>query len=465
MAIQWGLAQTPDFVGQGLKYRQAGEQAGLEKERQSALRLYAQDPDAAVSRLMAVDPQTGMQFRQMRQQDEQITARKTAAQQYGAGDMAGASNTALAAGDFDLVKTFTDMTKDQRAEAARRAQLGTSIGLSLKNIPPEARQQQLQAMMPQLEAQGLTAEDIASIPLDDAGIEAGLGLAMSASEILGRMDKDRTFAAGREDETFRRDMEGQKFDWTRQVDGARLGNERARIGLEAQRVAMAGVGGMVARPLPPSILSMERQDLDNIAMSSQINARLTPYIKSLEAGNLKLGVFRNMTMQGQNLAGRSSAASREFGNFRADLEKMRNDSLRLNNGVQTEGDAQRAWNELMANLNDSALVADRLKRIQGYNEVAAQAKRAGIEDRRAQYGQAPPDFSRYEAPAAGAGGGGEGDTRPPPATDRPRGARQGANGKLYIADPNNPRSFPEARKAPDGNWYIKSANGQYLRVE
>jgi hypothetical protein len=239
MAINWELARTPDFVGIARQAQDRGRERGMQQARQSAYAQYSTNPDEAVNALMGVDPEAALRLRQVRQQDQQVQARKTAAQQYGAGDMAGASNTALAAGDLDLVKTFTDMTKEQRSEESRRAQLGVSIGLSLKNVPPQAREMRLKAMLPQLTAQGLTEADIAAIPLDDEGIEAGLGLAMSAADILGKLDRDRSFNADREDAKFSQNMEGQKFDWQRNTDTARMRNDNARLGLEGQRLAIA----------------------------------------------------------------------------------------------------------------------------------------------------------------------------------------------------------------------------------
>ena len=72
---------------------------------------------------------------------------------------------------------------------------------------------------------------------------------------------------------------------------------------------------------------------------------------------------------------------------------MRNDSLRLNSGVQTDGDAQRAWNELMANINDPLTVRQRLEEINGYNQTALAIKQGQIEDIRTQYGKEPIDLS------------------------------------------------------------------------
>jgi hypothetical protein len=53
---------------------------------------------------------------------------------------------------------------------------------------------------------------------------------------------------------------------------------------------------------------------------------------------------------------------------------MRNDSLRLNKGAQTEGDAVRAWDEIAANPNDTEVIKSRLKEIQDLNRMAVEEK-------------------------------------------------------------------------------------------
>lgn len=61
---------------------------------------------------------------------------------------------------------------------------------------------------------------------------------------------------------------------------------------------------------------------------------------------------------------------------------------------------------------------------------------------------------------SGGGQGGSGDT-----AGAPKGAQRGQNGRYYYADPNKKGSFPEVRKAPDGNWYFKSADGNFYKVD
>lgn len=154
-----------------------------------------------------------------------------------------------------------------------------------------------------------------------------------------------------------------------------------------------GAGGMSA-----AAKRDDDQDLEAVNLASGMNRRLEPYLQALESGSLNLGPVRNVFMETQNSLGMSSPTSRQFATLRADLEKMRNDSLRLNKGVQTEGDAQRAWNELFKNLNDEQLVASRLRQIQGYNEAAIKFHKSRANERRAMSGVSAPDWGSYEAP-------------------------------------------------------------------
>jgi hypothetical protein len=116
-------------------------------------------------------------------------------------------------------------------------------------------------------------------------------------------------------------------------------------------------------------------------------------------------------LDAKNATGLSNQASRNYASFQAALEKLRNDSLRLNRGVQTEGDAVRAWNELVKNINDPKVVKQRLEEIIRNNKVAAEYRRNVIQQRRADNGLEPLDIDRMVVPlpqeddaAAGKGG-------------------------------------------------------------
>jgi hypothetical protein len=152
------------------------------------------------------------------------------------------------------------------------------------------------------------------------------------------------------------------------------------------------------KPMPPAAVKLQNESLDIIGTANSLNARLDGTIKKLEGNKLSIGPIRNVVSSGLNKAGASTENSRNYASFIGDLEKFRNDSLRLNKGVQTEGDAQRAWNEIVANPNDEKLVAQRLREIQGYNKRAAELQKLNVDQIRANYGNEPLDFTEYENP-------------------------------------------------------------------
>lgn len=136
-------------------------------------------------------------------------------------------------------------------------------------------------------------------------------------------------------------------------------------------------------------------DIENIQGAVGMNGMLDRTGEQIDRGELKLGPLQNVISQTRNAVGLSDQSSRNFASFRSNLEKLRNDSLRLNKGVQTEGDAQRAWNELFTNLNDENLVQQRLNEIEAINQRAIANRQQVITARRQAQGVAPSDTSTY----------------------------------------------------------------------
>lgn len=157
--------------------------------------------------------------------------------------------------------------------------------------------------------------------------------------------------------------------------------------------------------LPTSALKMQQEELDAIGTSGAINADLGALAKQIEDGKLQLGLVNNLMGKAKNMVGASDESSRNLATFQATLEKLRNDSLRLNKGVQTEGDAQRAWNEMIANINDPNLVKQRLGEIQKINERAANLRRMNVDAIRSNFGVDQMDTGeRLNQPPAVGGG-------------------------------------------------------------
>lgn len=156
-----------------------------------------------------------------------------------------------------------------------------------------------------------------------------------------------------------------------------------------------GTGGVgTKKPLPVAALKLQQEAVDAIGIASGIRADLGAILRQIESGKLQLGPVTNFTGGALNRIGMSTENSRNLATFKATLEKLRNDSLRLNKGVQTDGDAQRAWNELMTNISDPGVVKQRLSEIDRLNERAVVLHQANIENVRSNYGIGPLDTSK-----------------------------------------------------------------------
>ena len=153
----------------------------------------------------------------------------------------------------------------------------------------------------------------------------------------------------------------------------------------------AAAGG--SKPMPASVLKMRETTLAEAETANTINMSIDKHLGRIESGSLDFSMTGNLANQARNFTGRSTEESRNFAEFKADLEKLRNDSLRLNAGVQTDGDAKRAWDELIANINDAEYVKQRLETIRGLNERASLLKQESVERIDAEYGKGEPPVS------------------------------------------------------------------------
>lgn len=149
--------------------------------------------------------------------------------------------------------------------------------------------------------------------------------------------------------------------------------------------------------LSATVVKLQTDLLQDLQAASSVNVLIDRFAGQLEKGELNLGPVTNVFASGRNLVGASDANSRNYASFKAALEKMRNDSLRLNKGVQTEGDAQRAWNELLANVNDEGVVRQRLAEIRQLNEQAIALRSDLVNQAREDSGMDPLDTSRFRA--------------------------------------------------------------------
>lgn len=175
--------------------------------------------------------------------------------------------------------------------------------------------------------------------------------------------------------------------------------------------------------LPVSALKLQNESLDVINAAAAINPDIESMIDQIDKGKIQLGPLKNLTSQAANALGMSSPESQNFATLKATLENMRNASLRLNKGVQTEGDAVREWNALIANINDPKVVTKRLREIQKINSRAIDLQKMNIDVIRQNFGLDPMDISSREKVGAAVTPATQDAGAPPPGAVRLKGAK------------------------------------------
>jgi hypothetical protein len=160
-----------------------------------------------------------------------------------------------------------------------------------------------------------------------------------------------------------------------------------------------------AKPqLPPKGIEAQQERLDKRASVNSITADLTGVLKDLETGRLVLGPRRNLENELKNKFGNSTPESIKYSSFLNTMEKMRNDVVRLNTGTQTEGDSQRAMNELMGSLGDTKNVKNRIGELIRLSKRAGDQHETAINTMRKEYGAEPMDFKSMASPKPIIGG-------------------------------------------------------------
>lgn len=190
-------------------------------------------------------------------------------------------------------------------------------------------------------------------PISGTRTLATRGPSYAEQATMARVDRDAANDAARLDLDYRRLGQDQsQFD-------QRLGFDQSKI---------------ESRPLSAAQQRQVETYYQDLNSLEGVNGQVASYINMIDSGQLNFSPTANASARVRNALGVSSDNSRNQALFRSDMERLRNESLRLNSGVQTEGDAQRAWNELFGNLNDEKVVKAQLERIQQFNNRAIQLR-------------------------------------------------------------------------------------------
>jgi hypothetical protein len=192
--IRWDLLGGPIDVGSQVQQGFATGMALTKRfQTQHALSAYMQNPDdpQAFNALASVDPQAAATLQESRraqrkeQEERWAIGRRTALGQLYTQDPAAARQEALAAGDFDLAKTFADMDNAGREKTAKFWGMAGSVAFRLKQEADPARRAAIWGeARPILEANGAPRDMLDRFnPTNDAQLDAAISTAQTVGQV------------------------------------------------------------------------------------------------------------------------------------------------------------------------------------------------------------------------------------------------------------------------------------------
>ncbi len=181
-----GGGQGSNVFGNALEAFNMGRQLARQRGVQDALAQASSDPEVAKQQLTKFGA-----FDELKALEEQAT--KARAMQLGkvaTTDPRAAQDQAMAAGDFDLAKTFQGLDAQKQAQAQKNLGLAANVGAKLLETIPadpnnpqaaiDARKAKLAELLPSInQALGHDELDIEALDLTDAGIQNLLASAQS----------------------------------------------------------------------------------------------------------------------------------------------------------------------------------------------------------------------------------------------------------------------------------------------
>lgn len=184
---------------------------------------------------------------------------------------------------------------------------------------------------------------------------------------------------------------------------AQIANAEAQA--ENYRSQAENRGAAPSKPLPSGALKLQDEAMTSLTSLNALNADIDGLTSMIDSGDLDTGLISRAGAWVRSNANSSTEADRNLSTLDSKLEGLRNGILLMAKGVQTDGDALRAFNEIVKNKNDTALVRQRLQDIKVQNERNATLQQARIDSIRNEYGKEPMDFAAMQNQPSAVGSG------------------------------------------------------------
>lgn len=197
--LDWSILRTNepvDIAGNFARGYQVATGIMDKIHEKNALAALAQNPDdpIAMNHLYAANPAAAAHMaamsaaRRKALQDQQDRERQVALGELYTKDPQGARQEAIAAGDFDLAKTFADLDESSQKRAADFWQKAGPIAYQLKQTKdPAARQALWQQAKPILQSEGIDAAQLDQFdPTNDAQLDAAIVTSQKVSDLINQ---------------------------------------------------------------------------------------------------------------------------------------------------------------------------------------------------------------------------------------------------------------------------------------
>lgn len=182
-----------------------------------------------------------------------------------------------------------------------------------------------------------------------------------------------------------------KYTYTKDADG-KIKVTRSDV---FDEITAAEQKKKAAKPLSTSAQKAEDEDFGAIDIAGNIVAETKDFMQLIDDKELSFSPLSGATDALSLALGGGDEDTLNRQSFDLFLQRLRNASLRLNKGTQTEGDAERALQEIVNNRNNTKAVRRALQDLQTANERAVEERKRNINRRRKTQGTDNFDFSDY----------------------------------------------------------------------
>lgn len=207
---------------------------------------------------------------------------------------------------------------------------------------------------------------------------------------LGRMDelyagKESTAEDRKAQQAIANQLNQRQFELQQQLANNTISQQQFN-----RQMQQAAADAKFQKVLPPTAMKLESEDLDKALSGTTLSNDINKQINSILTTGVNFNFANNARLAIQAATGSTDPETLAYQDYKNFITRMTNESLRLNKGTQTEGDAQRAVNELGKATSPEAVVRAlatlrdlNAKKVEDANSlISARRKSSGLtEDR------------------------------------------------------------------------------------